>query len=432
VFGFTGNLTDAITGLLYLRARDYDPATGQFLTVDPALDSTHQPYAYAGNDPVLNTDPTGLDFLSDVGDNALAFGAGVLDDLTWGVSGAVLSQMVPGYDCFVENHQAAFTAGVVVSQGVQLAVMILGTAGVGTGLAVGMFILKTAVKDGLKVAAKVTTKLLAKGAKTMLKSTLKASKSIGSDVKGFVKKAFSGGKGCNSFVAGTPVLMADGSTKPIEDVAVGDQVLATDPESGESGARSVAALIRHGGEHAMADVSLSDGTVVYATAGHPFWDVSAGAFVIAGALPVGDEVLTAGGARLSVTAVVLHEQDLTAYNLSIDGIHTYYAGDAAVLVHNTGAACDLNVASDARTQHILNGDATGGGHLFPGEPGKTPFPESWSAGEVMSAISEVATNPNSKIVAEQGVRTVLNGEVDGVLIKVVTDWRDIITAYPLY
>jgi hypothetical protein len=373
-----------------------------------------------------------LDFLSDVGDNALAFGAGVLDDLTWGVSGAVLSQMVPGYDCFVENHQAAFTAGVVVSQGVQLAVMILGTAGVGTGLAVGMFILKTAVKDGLKVAAKVTTKLLAKGAKTMLKSTLKASKSIGSDVKGFVKKAFSGGKGCNSFVAGTPVLMADGSTKPIEDVAVGDQVLATDPESGESGARSVAALIRHGGEHAMADVSLSDGTVVYATAGHPFWDVSAGAFVIAGALPVGDEVLTAGGARLSVTAVVLHEQDLTAYNLSIDGIHTYYAGDAAVLVHNTGAACDLNVASDARTQHILNGDATGGGHLFPGEPGKTPFPESWSAGEVMSAISEVATNPNSKIVAEQGVRTVLNGEVDGVLIKVVTDWRDIITAYPLY
>jgi hypothetical protein len=103
----------------------------------------------------------------------------------------------------------------------------------------------------------------------------------------------------------------------------------------------VSALIRHGGEHAMADVSLSDGTVVYATAGHPFWDVSAGAFADAGALPVGDEVLTAGGARLSVTAVELHEQDLTAYNLSIEGIHTYYAGDAGVLVHNTGAACEV-------------------------------------------------------------------------------------------
>jgi hypothetical protein len=104
----------------------------------------------------------------------------------------------------------------------------------------------------------------------------------------------------------------------------------------------VAALIRHGGEHAMADVSLSDGSVVYATAGHPFWDLSAGAFVTAGELSVGDEVLTAGGARLSVTAVVLHEQDLTAYNLSISEIHTYYAGDAAVLVHNKGGeACDL-------------------------------------------------------------------------------------------
>jgi hypothetical protein len=110
----------------------------------------------------------------------------------------------------------------------------------------------------------------------------------------------------------------------------------------------VAALIRHGGEHAMADVSLSDGTVVYATAGHPFWDASAGAFVTAGALPVGDEVLTAGGARLSVTAVVLHEQDLTAYNLSIEGIHTYYAGDAAVLVHNTGAACQYSSFSSAK------------------------------------------------------------------------------------
>jgi hypothetical protein len=108
-----------------------------------------------------------------------------------------------------------------------------------------------------------------------------------------------------------------------------------------SAAEPVAALIRHGGEHAMADVSLSDGSVIYATAGHPFWDVSAGAFVTAGELPVGDQVLTAGGARLSVTAVVLHEQDLIAYNLSIEDIHTYYAGDAGVLVHNTGAACEV-------------------------------------------------------------------------------------------
>jgi RHS repeat-associated protein len=37
-FGFTGNWTDPITGFIYLRARDYDPRSGQFLTVDPAVD----------------------------------------------------------------------------------------------------------------------------------------------------------------------------------------------------------------------------------------------------------------------------------------------------------------------------------------------------------------------------------------------------------
>jgi RHS repeat-associated protein len=41
--------------------RYYDPATGQFLSVDPLVGLTGQPYAYAGNDPINATDPTGLD-----------------------------------------------------------------------------------------------------------------------------------------------------------------------------------------------------------------------------------------------------------------------------------------------------------------------------------------------------------------------------------
>ena len=59
-FGFTGNWADPDTGFVYLRARDYDPATGQFLVVDPAVDLTGQPYAYAGNSPLALVDPTGL------------------------------------------------------------------------------------------------------------------------------------------------------------------------------------------------------------------------------------------------------------------------------------------------------------------------------------------------------------------------------------
>jgi hypothetical protein len=40
-------------------ARWYDPGTGEFLSVDPDLAETDQPYSYAGDDPVNRTDPTG-------------------------------------------------------------------------------------------------------------------------------------------------------------------------------------------------------------------------------------------------------------------------------------------------------------------------------------------------------------------------------------
>jgi RHS repeat-associated protein len=42
-----------------LIGRYYDPATGQFLSVDPLVDETRQPYAYTGDDPVNDTDPIG-------------------------------------------------------------------------------------------------------------------------------------------------------------------------------------------------------------------------------------------------------------------------------------------------------------------------------------------------------------------------------------
>nr|WSX74755.1 RHS repeat-associated core domain-containing protein [Streptomyces sp. NBC_00899] len=62
--GFVGGVNDAGTGLTHLGARDYDPATGRFTSVDPQIDSSDPQslngYAYAGNDPVTQTDPTGL------------------------------------------------------------------------------------------------------------------------------------------------------------------------------------------------------------------------------------------------------------------------------------------------------------------------------------------------------------------------------------
>ena len=44
----------------HLVNRYYDPATGQFLTVDSLVNETGQAYAYAGDDPVNGADPSGL------------------------------------------------------------------------------------------------------------------------------------------------------------------------------------------------------------------------------------------------------------------------------------------------------------------------------------------------------------------------------------
>ena len=50
--GFNGQYRNQSTGLIYLRARVYDPVTAQFLSVDPLVEETGEAYGYAGGDPV--------------------------------------------------------------------------------------------------------------------------------------------------------------------------------------------------------------------------------------------------------------------------------------------------------------------------------------------------------------------------------------------
>lgn len=45
-----------------MRARVYDPATAQFLSVNPLAAISGAPYAYAGDNPLNASDPTGLIF----------------------------------------------------------------------------------------------------------------------------------------------------------------------------------------------------------------------------------------------------------------------------------------------------------------------------------------------------------------------------------
>ncbi len=57
---YDGQYTNTDTGLIYMRARVYDPATAQFMSVDPLGVITRAPYTYAGDNPLNKHDPSGL------------------------------------------------------------------------------------------------------------------------------------------------------------------------------------------------------------------------------------------------------------------------------------------------------------------------------------------------------------------------------------
>jgi RHS repeat-associated protein len=67
-FGFEGGYTDA-SGLIYLIHRYYDPATEQYLSVDPLVDETGTPYTFTDGDAVNGSDPNGLGFLGGLADS---------------------------------------------------------------------------------------------------------------------------------------------------------------------------------------------------------------------------------------------------------------------------------------------------------------------------------------------------------------------------
>ena len=67
--GFFGVMTDA-NGLIAMRARYYNPLTMRFLNSDPAMDGLNW-YAYAGGNPINNSDPGGLSTVRIITDQGL-------------------------------------------------------------------------------------------------------------------------------------------------------------------------------------------------------------------------------------------------------------------------------------------------------------------------------------------------------------------------
>ncbi len=110
--GFAGAYTDSESGLIYLVGRYYDPATGQFLSVDPLVKLTNQPYAYADDDPANAIDPNGLDC------GLFSFACSAYDATAGGVKTAAQDT-----GSFVATHK--------VATGIALGVIGVATGGAG-------------------------------------------------------------------------------------------------------------------------------------------------------------------------------------------------------------------------------------------------------------------------------------------------------------
>ncbi|MEU8702411.1 polymorphic toxin-type HINT domain-containing protein [Streptomyces sp. NPDC048680] len=386
-YTFTGRENDN-TGLLYYRDRYYDPQTGRFISQDPIgqAGGTNL-YQYALSSPTTYTDPTG--------DNPMIAACAVGGALDGGLNWAL--QRLSGRKVnWGQVGQAAWTG------------CALGMA----GEALGTFL---AVRNSLR------------------------------------------GGSClahNSFTADTPVLMADGTSKPIKDIKIGDKVLAADPETGEAGTRTVTALIQGNGDKQLVDLTIGTGHTkgaktgtLTATDGHPFWVPALHQWVEAGNLKAGEWLQTSAGTWVQVTAVKHRTESTAVYNLTVDDLHTYYvlAGETPVLVHNSncpGVGRDL--IGGQEQFHIIHGDRTGGGHKWPGQPGKTVFPRGWDTDKILDSIADVATSPSSVRTQQTGrpgalytrnrdpSRWKVEGVVDGVNIRVIYEPATgrVVTGFP--
>jgi len=108
----------------------------------------------------------------------------------------------------------------------------------------------------------------------------------------------------NSFVAGTPVLLASGAHRPIEEVQPGDEVVATDPTTGRTEARPVTGVIVGQGQKQLVEITVGDGGgTITATDGHPFWLPGQHRWAEAKDLRPGDLLRTAAGTSVQVRAV---------------------------------------------------------------------------------------------------------------------------------
>ena len=137
------------------------------------------------------------------------------------------------------------------------------------------------------------------------------------------------------FAAGTPVLLADGTTRPIETITVGTRVLAYDDRAGGIVAATVSQRLEHGPERLYRAAFEQATRDLLVTSNHPVYSdgrwQAIGSLAVPSELQAFDEAARQAAPRrlLAFEATVHHEP---VYNLEVENVHSYFAD--GVLAHN--------------------------------------------------------------------------------------------------
>ena len=174
----------------------------------------------------------------------------------------------------------------------------------------------------------------------------------------------------NSFVPGTGVLMADGSVTAIDDVAVGDTVVAVAADGTRTHRQVVATITGHGAKDLVGLTLVGAGgggppagETITATDGHLFLTAD-GQWVPAKGLQVGDQLVDPDGTPVTIGAVERSSVVSTVHNLTVETDHTYSVVTAAgtdVVTHNESFIDLRDAIGDAELEScpVVRSDGAG-------------------------------------------------------------------------
>lgn len=166
------------------------------------------------------------------------------------------------------------------------------------------------------------------------------------------------------FTSGTPILMADGSSRPIETIRLGDLVQSFDTDG-----NLVPGRVTQTHQKAVSDlIEIADG--VYSTPGHPFLcedgEFRSLAEVTSSDLSVlneSNETVSLGmrqierkAERVAVGETFLREELYPVYNFTVASTHTYIA--AGFRVHNTSYGTKDSDTVKAAFEYVKDGVLT--------------------------------------------------------------------------